>query len=297
MGSAPSSPQQDWPDDLPCVVNADGKRLHEKIWAPGSGDPKAIVFVSHGLAEHVMCYDNMANALVEEGYLVVGHDHVGHGRSEGERVDCEDFHWYVRDVLQHVKIIKERYGEIPIFNFGHSMGGTIALLALLEEPDLFRGTIVSAPFVITFDNEAPAYKRFLIRCVAKIAPQRELSSARPSKLILLGQGRDPEVVKATLEDPLMWQGDMKARWAVCIFDASANLLSQLGDITGPVLVLHGSGDKLVNCEGAKLLHEKAQSKDKTLKIYDGYTHHLVREPEEFSSVVMKDMTEWLGAHL
>ena len=98
------------------------------------------VLCSHGFAEYFCpSYDGIAEVLVESGYLVFGHDHIGHGRSTGERAIVKNLDDYVIPLLAHVKKVQNDYkNELPLSIIGHSMGGLISVYAAMAEPDLFQ---------------------------------------------------------------------------------------------------------------------------------------------------------------
>jgi len=102
------------------------------------------------------------------------------------------------------------------------------------------------------------------------------------------------VYEKILSDDLHWKGKLKARTLQHLIQETAFLTDQFSNITVPFLVMHGTDDILTNPEGSKLLYEKAQSADKTLKIYEGYYHELFNE--EGKEVVIKDTLDWLKKH-
>ncbi|XP_078342896.1 monoglyceride lipase-like isoform X4 [Oculina patagonica] len=101
--------------------NADGQKIFTKYWRPSEKQPRALVFICHGFGGHCSRYEKLGSALADQGYLAFSHDHVGHGRSEGERVQVSDAGCYVRDVFQHIDQVTAINTGIPVFIFGHSM--------------------------------------------------------------------------------------------------------------------------------------------------------------------------------
>lgn len=102
------------------------------IWQNEETEPKAIVQIAHGMAEHIDRYDDFARFLVSNGYLVCGNDHLGHGKSVNSPYDFGYFAEYdgdkrlVDDMHILSKIMKKRYPSLPYFLFGHSMGSICA---------------------------------------------------------------------------------------------------------------------------------------------------------------------------
>jgi len=106
---------------------------------------------------------------------------------------------------------------------------------------------------------------------------------------------DKAVVEAYDKDPLVYRGKITARLGSELFTAMKAMGSQMQFITLPLLILQGSEDKLVNQDGAKTLYEKAGSKDKTLKIYEGFYHEVHNEPG--NARVFADIEAWLASHI
>lgn len=100
------------------------------------------------VGEHIRRYDHLAAELNSVGVLLAGHDHQGHGRSEGYPVDIDSFDSYVADLIQHSKAMQRARPGIPLFLFGHSMGGEIAILTAHAAPSLYVGALFSAPAIL-----------------------------------------------------------------------------------------------------------------------------------------------------
>merc|ERR1711953_340243 len=106
------------------------EKFFATYWRPR--EVKALIFFCHGYAEYLSAsYDEVAEILVKEGFLIFGHDHVGHGRSSGQRVQVSSIQDYVQPVLAHVKKVQRDYNaDLPLFILGHSMGGLISINVL-----------------------------------------------------------------------------------------------------------------------------------------------------------------------
>jgi alpha-beta hydrolase superfamily lysophospholipase len=110
-----------------------------------------------------------------------------------------------------------------------------------------------------------------------------------------GISRDPEVVKAYVNDPLVFHGKTPARLAAEMLKAMLHVTAEAEKITLPFITLQGSADRLVDPGGAQMVYDKASSKDKTIKIYEGFYHEVFNEQER--AVVLKDVETWLKAHI
>jgi len=155
--------------------------------------------VSHGVGEHCSKYEEFAHILAKQGLLVISHDHVGHGRSEGEPVQISSFSIYVADVLKHIDELSENNAGLPIFLLGHSMGGTISILCAMERPHFFAGLVLCAPAILANPKTATRFMIFLGRVVSYVAPSFQVVGSEDYSALT----RDPEqVMPITLNDPL-----------------------------------------------------------------------------------------------
>lgn len=121
-------------------------QIHACIWKPDI-EPKGVVQLVHGIAEHIERYDDFAQYLNEQGFIVVAEDHMGHGKSVGENGIRGYFHggWFaaVDDTYALMKRTLTEYPELPYILFGHSMGSFMARTILAKYPDSgIRGCII-----------------------------------------------------------------------------------------------------------------------------------------------------------
>jgi len=112
--------------------------VYYQAWLP-EGNVRAVLLVVHGLGEHSGRYMNVVNYFVPLGYAVYGFDHIGHGRSEGEREVVERFTDYTDTLAIYCELVKGWQTGKPIFLLGHSMGGLIATHYLLDHQADSRG--------------------------------------------------------------------------------------------------------------------------------------------------------------
>lgn len=273
-------------------TNANGKKIFTKYWKP-SDEPRALVFICHGFGEHSSRYEAFGTALAEQGYLAFSHDHIGHGHSEGERVQVDDFSHYVRDVFKHIDEVAADNTGIPIFMFGHSMGGTIAIMSVLKRPSFFTGAVFSAPAVQPDPAKTSSCLVFLGRIAAFVAPSYQIKPpVDPSQL-----SRDPVQVEKYANDPLVWHEGLKAKWTAEILEAMNDIQKNVSKITLPYLLVHGDDDQVVLIDGSHFLQQHSSSTDKTFKVYEGGRHELLKEIQELSSKVLQDILDWIKQKL
>ncbi len=262
--------------------------IYYQGWLP-EGEVKAVLMVVHGLAEHSGRYMNVVDHFVPLGYAVYGLDHLGHGKSEGTRVFVERFSDLTDNVKTYFDMLQKWQPGKPIFILGHSMGGLISSAYLLDHQDELKGAIISAP-AVKIPDTISATTITLGRVLSKIMPKAGLLALDAN-----GVSRDPEVVKAYVNDPLVYTGKTTARLAAEMLGAMQRVTAEAGKIHLPLITIQGSADKLVDPGAAQMLYNKASSKDKTIKMYEGLYHEVLNEPER--GIVLADVEAWLQAHL
>ncbi|XP_006870555.1 PREDICTED: monoglyceride lipase isoform X1 [Chrysochloris asiatica] len=270
------------------LINADGQHLFCRYWKP-TGTPKALIFISHGAGEHCGRYEELAQMLMRLGLLVFAHDHVGHGQSEGERMVVSDFLVFIRDVLQHVDIMKKDYPMLPVFLLGHSMGGAIAILTAVDRPSYFSGMVLISPLILASPESATTFKVILAKVLNFVLPNMSLGPIDSSVL-----SRNKTEVDLYNSDPLVCRAGLKVCFGNQLLSAVARVERALPKLTLPFLLLQGSADRLCDSKGAYLLMEAAKSQDKTLKIYEGAYHVLHRELPEVTNSVFHEINMWLS---
>lgn len=265
-----------------------GLKLYYQCWL-ADGAPKAVLLVAHGLAEHSGRYKNLVNYFVPKGYAVYALDHRGHGKSEGIRCYVDRFDDYLLDLKTFFDMVCREHKDTRIFLIGHSMGATIGTAYALEHQDELAGLVLSGASLTASPSVSPALLA-MAGIVAALAPKLGVTPLDASAI-----SRDKAVVDAYVNDPLVFRGKIPSRMGAELVKMWKKLPDRMPDIKLPLLIMHGSADRLAAPEGSKLLYERAGSKDKTLKLYDGLYHEIFNEPEH--QQVMADVEDWLLKHL
>ena len=263
--------------------------LYYQGWLP-EGEPKAVLLVVHGLAEHSGRYMNLVNRFVPQGFAVYGIDHLGHGRSEGRRLALKRFTDYTEPLKAFSAMVRCWQPDRPVFLVGHSMGGLIGATYLLTNQEELAGAVLSGPAVMPPGN-IPAATIFAGRVLSVLFPSVGIVDRGPMDDIC----RDPAVVAAYIADPLVYQGKITARLGAEMLGAMEHLRKEAGRIRLPLLIVQGGADRLVNPAGAQVLYDGVASPDKRLIVYEGFYHEVFNEPEH--DRVLDDVERWLGEHL
>jgi len=269
--------------------SADGLRLREQSWLP-NGAPKAAVILHHGLWDYSDYYAPFAEELVKHNFAVYAFDIRGHGNSGGDRYFIKSFDEYISDLDIFLKRVQKHANGKPVFLFGHSLGGLISTTYVLANPknDL-RGVIISGAGLKEGHDVTPLLKK-IVPILGSIAPK--LPSYKPD--FNFGS-RDKNVVEKKLKDPLIDHKGLPARAGAEGLRAIANAQANMEKFSAPVLIMHGTGDHWTNSEGSQQLAKRASSKDKTLKMYEGFYHELLTDTNK--AVVWNDIIAWMDARL
>ena len=253
--------------------------IYYQGWLPDE-DVKAVLLIVHGLGEHSGRYKNVVEHFVPLGYAVYGFDHIGHGKSEGDREYVEIFEDFTDNLMVYYNMVKVWQKGIPIFLLGHSMGGLIVPYYLISHQEKFKGAVISAPFVKIGDNISQM-TIIMGKILSNILPRAGVQALDPA-----GVSSDPQVVADYVNDPLVFHGKTPARLAAELLRAIQHVNQNFNKITLPFIVLQGGSDALIDLEGAQNLYDQASSIDKTIKIYEGLHHEVFNEPER--EIVLKD---------
>ncbi|XP_048741718.2 monoglyceride lipase-like isoform X2 [Ostrea edulis] len=267
------------------IKSEDDKKIFCKHWF-SEEKPRALIFLCHGLGEHCLWYDDLAEALVHIGFYVFSHDHVGHGQSDGIHNHVDDFDEYTSVIFQHCNEVKNKYPDLRLFIFGHSMGGAITLLAATSQPDFFKGVITSGPAIVAISSMLPI-KVFVGKILARIMPLYKIENIQSCQI-----SHDQEQVKRYEEDPMV-HPFIRVKWGAAWLECVKKLEERMDSIEFPLLALHGDADTLCDVKGSQILYDKAKSEDKEIKIYKGLYHSLLLELEEDRKKVLNDILEWL----
>ena len=265
------------------VTAPDGLRLYlRRHEAPNA---RGEVLITHGFGEHSGRYGALTDHLLNHSYSVTAYDHRGHGLSDGLPGHVESFAEYDGDLAKLVSSVGLRSQTKLLFLIGHSMGGLLALRYVARTSGTLTGAIISAP-LIEVAVPVAAHKLMIARVGARMAPRMRLDNEiNPSYL-----SRDPEVGRAYTADPLV-NRKVSAKWFAEATRAMHEVVEWAPRITTPLLVLHGTEDRLASVDATRRIFERIASPDKELVIYPGFYHELFNEPEKRD--VFERVTDWL----
>ncbi|NEA99280.1 alpha/beta hydrolase [Streptomyces sp. SID13726] len=238
--------------------------------------PRYVALLVHGYGEHIGRYEELAGVLSAHGAAVLGPDHVGHGRSAGERVLIEDFEDVVTDVHTVADLARSIHPGVPLVMVGHSMGGLVAARFAQRYGDELAALVLSGPVIGAW--ELPG----ALLALDEI-PDTPISPASLS--------RDPGVGADYVADPLVWHGPMK-RPTLEAFARTLETVSKGGCLGPlPLLWVHGDDDRLVPLAGSRVGVEEIRGGRSTERIYPGARHEVFNETNR--AEVFADVTDFL----
>lgn len=264
----------------------EGVKIFTREWQP-AGNPRGVVVISHGLNAHSGMYEWAAQQFTSSGLAVYALDHRGRGNSGGERFFVKKFMDWTEDLATFIDIIKRREPGLPVFLLGHSAGGVIACAYALQFQEEIAGLICEN---FAYRVPVPGIVLTITKGISHLAPH-----ARVFKLKNEDFSRDPAVVAAMNADPLIAGESQPSETMAELARADEVLEKKLGQITLPVLILHGTADKVTSPSGSQEFYEKAGSTDKTLKLYEGHVHDLLADVGKHQ--VMADIQAWIDARV
>ncbi len=245
----------------------------------------ACLILLHGYAEHSGRYLHVIDYFADRNIAVFAPDERGHGKTAKTLGYMESFDAVLEDIIMIHKQIKEKYPTRPIFLYGHSMGGLLALIYAEKKQSDLNGLILSGAALVLPDNIPP----FLIKMahfIAGVMPKLPVQEFDTS-----GVSRDPEIIRKIEADPLCYKGKTRAGTGDEIIQGIKRALANLSGITIPLLVCHGGSDPIINPDSSRNIYNTAGSEDKTLKIFENLYHEIHNEPEK--AEVLNFIGDWI----
>jgi alpha-beta hydrolase superfamily lysophospholipase len=263
-------------------------RIVYDVWTPDT-DPRGVVVLAHGLGEHARRYDHVAARFGRDGLVTYALDHRGHGRSGGKRVLVKDMSEYTGDFDTLAGIAGKEHPGVTRVVLGHSMGGGIVFAYGVERPDDYDLMVLSGPAVAAQTAISPLLA-WVAKAVGAIAPGLPLQELDANAV-----SRDPAVVNAYNTDPLVYHGKIPGGVARALLLVGETMPQRAAALTAPLLVVHGSEDRLIPVDGSRQLVDAVGSSDVELKVYPGLYHEVFNEPER--EQVLNDVVSWINARL
>jgi alpha-beta hydrolase superfamily lysophospholipase len=263
---------------------AAGLSLYYQAWLPLNGAARAVLVNLHGLGDHSGLYPTIARHFPSRGIAVYAYDMRGNGRSPGQRAYLRSWEEYRGDLHAFLAQVRKWQPKLPIFLMGHSLGGLVVLDYALHYPAGLSGLIAAAPALGKVG--VPPFLMALGRVMSRICPRFSLEVG----MDLSGLARDPAVIQTVLTDPLFHRRGT-ARLSTEVTQAIERVQAQAEALAVPVLILHGSADRMVPPDGSREFFRKLRYPDREFREYPEGYHGLFADigHEE----VLGDVGRWM----
>jgi alpha-beta hydrolase superfamily lysophospholipase len=247
---------------------------------------KAGLIIVHGIAEHGARYRHAAEALARRNIASFVYDQRGHGMSPGTRAHIGDFTDFAADLRLIGAHLQQRFPELPLFVWGHSMGSVVVLLAA---PDFkwARGVITTG-CALDAMPKLDGVTGALLRMASALAPRVRISLRIDASALT----QVPEEQRRHMSDPLVAR---TASLGLLYGFAHACRTSRaiLPKITLPWLAVHGEADKVCPISGSRTLIDSLGSRDKKLVTYPDLLHEVHNEDENSRTALFDLMSGWI----
>lgn len=228
---------------------------------------KGVVVLVHGFGEHSGRYvANVIPMLLDASMAVVSFDNVGHGNSSGKRGHCASYEALMDILKSAMDKAVTLYSNVPLYLYGHSMGGNLVLNYVLRNQVNVAGVIATSPY-LRLAFKPPTWKMVLGKLLLRVMPMVTL----PSGLDPSGISRIPEEVDKYKNDPLV-HDKVSPMFSLPIIEAGEWAIANAGSLKVNTLLLHGTDDSIIDYNGTAEFHQNSNST--TLKLLEGGYHEL-----------------------
>lgn len=280
-------------------------------WYNPEISPRAVVHISHGMAEHIMRYDRFASELTSEGFVVFGEDHLGHGLTAnsvdeiGYMDDTDNMLAMIKEIKLVIDSAKAEYPNLPLFQFAHSMGSLIAQRYIELYPDDIDAIVLSGTTAKSFLHQVGAIvAKSIMKKNGRTFKSELLDSMsfgsfnkpfRPNRTAFDWLSTNPSEVDFYIESPYcggIFSASFFYDFTKLIVEASKPKHRNLIKKDLPVMMISGEFDPVSNNgKGVKSLHKqyKKLGLNVSYKLYDNARHEVLNEIDSIRSLVVTDV--------
>ncbi len=267
------------------LTTNDGLALFARSWGDAQTS-RAVVVLVHGLGEHCGRYEHVAQALISESFYVLGFDQRGHGRSPGKRGHIPSYDQPLDDIAVAIEHAQADAPGLPLFLYGHSLGGLEVLhYGLVRRPKL-QGVIATSPALMVSTS---TLNRLMAGLMKHLAPNMIVANGLDASAL----SRDPQVGQAYLQDPLV-HDKVSVRLGSYMMDMGRYVLDHAAEWSLPLYLAHGTADRICQFEGSAQFAARAGAMV-TFHPWEGLYHETHNELNK--DEVIQAMLDWINAQL
>ncbi|PZD95662.1 alpha/beta hydrolase [Paenibacillus sambharensis] len=267
------------------LAMSDGIELHATHYSPADREVAGAICLLHGMGEHGGRYEELAGRLAGQGYAILAPDQRGHGRTPGKRGHAESVLRLAEDAARTIEYTQAIYEGLPVFLYGHSMGGNVALSCALRYRPAITGLVLSSPWLkLGFDP--PRHKVMLGQVLARLLPSLTLATQLEAGALY----RNDNQIKKDWEDKLL-HNRISAALYFSLTEEGRRSISYMADLKVPLLHLHGTADTVTSYAASREAAERVKGECQFVALEGGFHElHHDREKERFTSILI----EWLN---
>jgi Lysophospholipase len=272
------------PIEWPLTSPVDGLKLYAAEWQT-AGSPIGVVCLVHGMGEHNGRQAAIVQPLLEAGFAVFVYDQRGHGRSEGLRGHSPSISHLTRDVDAVIAEARRRYSSLPIFLYGHSMGGNVAVNYALRHEAELAGLVLMSPW-LRLSFQPPKWKVTMGRMIGRFWPTFTQKAGLASGALYRPGHPNP----APAGDE--WShGNITAAMFVAMTDSGEWAIREAKRLRIPLLLAHGTADRITSYEASRELFSHVNQPASTFITVEGGYHELYHDTDGIKT--MKQIAAWL----
>ncbi|XP_010245789.1 PREDICTED: caffeoylshikimate esterase-like [Nelumbo nucifera] len=278
------------------MLNKQNMKIFTQSWRPANtamAELRGLVAMVHGYtSESSWVFELTAVAIAKARLYVCALDLQGHGYSEGLSGHIPDIRPLVDDCIQYFDTARDDHPKLPAFLFGESLGGAVAMLVALKQKGVWSGLVLNGAMCGVSSKFKPAWPlEMLLPVAAFFAPTWRIAITKP---IASRSYKEEWKRKLVAKNPNRRSyGKPPAATALEFLRVCEQIRRKCHELELPLLVVHGEDDLVCDSDSARLVYEKAESKDKTLKIFPGMWHQWIGEPKEGVDQVFGTILSWL----
>lgn len=250
---------------------------------------KGVVVIVHGMGEYSKRYERtVIPTLIKDDYAVFSYDQFGHGASDGKKGDNPGFE-YLLDALEKVlEKAQGTYPTLPVFLYGHSMGGNVVINYTLRREHHLKGAIATSPFLqLAFDP--PKWKLSIGNILDRIFP----SLTMPNDLELDALSKDQEEIEAYEKDPMV-HDKVSTIYSLRLMETGTWAVEHASSLDIPMLIIHGTSDRITSHKASKSFAANSNGMAVFVPVEGGY-HELHHDLEK--NRLFEKIREWLNEQI
>ncbi|CAM4476998.1 alpha/beta hydrolase [Paenibacillus tarimensis] len=270
------------------LAMSDGLELHATHYSPADREAVGAICLLHGMGEHGGRYEELAGRLAGQGYAILAPDQRGHGCTPGKRGHAESVLRLAEDAAKSIEYTQALHKGLPVFLYGHSMGGNVALSCALRYRPSIAGLVLSSPW-LRLGFEPPRHKVMLGQVLARLLPSLTLSTQLEAGALY----RNDNQLMKDWEDKLL-HNRISAALYFSLTEEGRRSISSMSELKVPLLHFHGTADTITSYAASHEAAGRVECECQFVPLEGGYHElHHDEEHERFTGILI----EWLNRHV